>query len=79
MKELLQLPTEFDYPLLMHALRKYQKPRDKVRNLIQHGEIIRIKKGVYVLGPYYQKPYNKYVLANMLYGPSYVTAQSALS
>lgn len=79
MKTLLSLPAEFDYTLLMHALREYQKPRDKVRNLIQHQDIVRIKKGVYILGPGYKKPYNQYVLANMLYGPSYVTAQSALS
>ncbi len=79
MKNLLQLPTEFDYTLLMHALREYQKPRDKVRNLIRNQDIIRVKKGLYVLGPDYKKPYNQYILANMIYGPSYVTAQTALS
>ena len=79
MKELIQLPAEFDYNLLMYVLRDYQKPRDKIRNLVQNQDIIRVKKGIYVLGPGYNKPYNKYVLANMMYGPSYVTAQTALS
>lgn len=31
------------------------------------------------MGAEYNKPYNKYVLANMVYGPSYITAQTALS
>lgn len=75
----MHLPAEFDYTLLMHALREYQKPRDKVRSLIRTQDIIRIKKGIYVLGPEYNKPYSKYVLANMVYGPSYITAQTALS
>lgn len=79
MKNLIQLPAEFDYNLLMYALKDYRKPRDKIRNLIKTRDIIRVKKGIYVLGAEYGKPYNKYVLANMLYGPSYITAQTALS
>ena len=79
MKNLIQLPAEFDYNLLMYALRDYQKPRDKIRSLVQSRDIIRVKKGIYVLGAAYNKPYNKYVLANMMYGPSYITAQTALS
>lgn len=79
MKNLIQLPAEFDYNLLMYALKDYRKPRDKIRNLIKSQDIIRVKKGIYVLGAEYGKPYNKYVLANMIYGPSYITAQTALS
>ena len=79
MKRLLQLPAEFDYNLLIYALRDYRKPRDKIRNLIQNQDIIRVKKGIYVLGVGYGKPYDKHVLANMIYGPSYITAQTALS
>lgn len=79
MKRLVQFPAEFDYTLLMHALRDYRKPRDKIRSLMRNQDIIRVKKGLYVLGKGYNKPYNKYVLANMIYGPSYITAQTALS
>jgi len=79
MKRLIQLPAEFDYNLLMYALRDYRKPKDKIRNLIQNQDIIRVKKGIYVLGVGYGKPYDKHVLANMIYGPSYITAQTALS
>jgi len=79
MNRLIQLPAEFDYNLLLYVLRDYKKPRDKIRGLIQGNDIIRVKKGIYVLGRDYNKPYNKYVLANLLYGPSYITGQTALA
>lgn len=78
MKKLIQLPAEFDYNLLLQALKDYKKPRDKIRGLIRDKDIIRIKKGLYVLGNDYHKPYNKFVLANLIYGPSYITGQTAL-
>ena len=79
MKRLIQFPAEFDYNLLLHVLRDYKKPRDKIRSLIRGKDIIRVKKGLYVLGKDYNKPYNKYVLANLIYGPSYITGQTALA
>ena len=79
MKDLIQLPAEFDYNLLLHALRDYKKPRDKIRGLIKNKDILRVKKGLYVLGKEYYKPYNKYILANQIYGPSYITGQTALA
>ncbi|NOY69578.1 MAG: hypothetical protein GXP53_08830 [Deltaproteobacteria bacterium] len=79
MKKLIQLPAEFDYGLLLQALRDYKKPRDKIRGLIRDKDIIRVKKGLYVLGRDYNKPYNKFVLANLIYGPSYITGQTALA
>ena len=79
MKSLIQFPAEFDYNLLLHALRDYKKPRDKIRGLIKNKDIVRVKKGLYVLGKEYNKPYNKFVLANLIYGPSYITAQTAMA
>ncbi|MBU0992439.1 MAG: hypothetical protein KJ737_08090 [Proteobacteria bacterium] len=78
MNRLISFPAEFDYNLLLHALKDYKKPRDKIRGLIRGKDIIRVKKGLYVLGKDYNKPYNKYVLANLIYGPSYITGQTAL-
>jgi len=69
MKRLIRFPAEFDYNLLLHGLRDYKKPRDKIRGLIRGKDIIRVKKCLYVLGKDYNKPYNKYVLANLIYGP----------
>jgi len=79
MKNLIQLPAEFDYNLLLHALRDYKKPRDKISGLIKNKDILRVKKGLYVLGKEYNKPFNKYILANQIYGPSYITCQTALA
>lgn len=79
MKNLIQLPAEFDYNLLLYALRDYKKPRDKIRGLVKDKDIVRVKKGLYVLGKAYNKPYNTFVLANLIYGPSYITGQTALA
>lgn len=79
MKRLIQFPAEFDYNLLLGALQDYKKPRDKIRGLVRDKDIIRVKKGLYVLGKDYNKPYNKYVLANLMYGPSYITGYTALA
>jgi len=79
MKSLIQFPAEFDYNLLLYALRDYKKPRDKIRGLLKDKDIVRIKKGIYVLGKEYNKPYNKFVLANLIYGPSYITGQTAMA
>jgi len=70
---------EFDYLLLMNALSSYKKPRDKVTQLIKTGAIIRIKKGIYIFGPKYRKsPISLEVLANQIYGPSYISLEFAL-
>jgi len=70
---------EFDYQALLDGLREYDRPRDKITSLIRKGGIIRIKKGIYVFGERYRKrPFSREVLANMIYGPSYVSLETAL-
>lgn len=70
---------EFDYQTLMDALRDYARPRDKISDLLQKGVIIRVKKGLYVFGEdYRKKPYSREVLANLIYGPSYISLDYAL-
>jgi hypothetical protein len=71
---------EFDYPALMAALSDYANPRDKVTALLRRGEIIRVKKGLYVFGDdFRQRPYSPHLLANLIYGPSFISLDSALS
>jgi len=43
MKNLIQFPAEFDYNLLLHALRDYKKPRDKIRGLLKNKDIVRVR------------------------------------
>jgi len=70
----------FDYQQLIEALDNYKKPRDKIRALIEKEVIVRIKKGLYIFGPKYQKkPIHLEVLGNLIYGPSYISLEYALS
>jgi len=71
---------EFDYQFLMSALSGYASPRDKVTTLLRKGVMIRVKKGLYVFGEGYRRePYCRELLANLIYGPSYVSLAYALS
>jgi predicted transcriptional regulator of viral defense system len=71
---------EFDYPALMTALSGYANPRDRVTTLLRRGDIIRVKKGLYVFGDQLRRrPYSRELLANLVYGPSLVSLDSALS
>jgi predicted transcriptional regulator of viral defense system len=70
---------EFDYQTLVHCLEEYAYPRDKISALLRKGAIIRIKKGLYIFGDEYRrKPYSREVLANLIYGPSYISLDYAL-
>jgi predicted transcriptional regulator of viral defense system len=70
---------EFDYQVLMDSLRDYERPRDRITNLLKRKEIIRVKKGIYVFGENYaRRPASREILANMIYGPSYISLDYAL-
>lgn len=71
---------EFDYRLLLAALGNLQNPRQKITALLKNGHIVRIKKGLYVWGDAWRKrPVQKEILANLIYGPSIVSSDWALS
>ncbi len=55
------------------------RPREQVTKLIRTNKTVRVKKGIYILGPEYKKPYSDAILANIIYGPSYVSGLSALA
>ncbi len=70
----------FDYQVLMDALSGYRKPRDRITKLLASGVIVRIKKGLYCFGEVFRKePLSREHLANLIYGPSYVSLEYALS
>lgn len=70
---------EFDYPTLVAALAEYARPRDKITQLLRNGVIVRVKKGLYLFGASYRRrPYSPEILANLLYGPSYLSLEYAL-
>lgn len=75
-----QIPyEEFDYQTLLDALEAYSRPRDKITWLLKKGLIIRVKKGLYIFAETYRKkPYSKEILANLVFGPSYISLDYAL-
>ncbi len=71
---------EFDYTLLSSVLAKYAGPRQKIHTFLKSGVIVRVKKGLYVFGPEYNfSPVCKEALANLIYGPSYISLEYALA
>ena len=71
---------ELDYSLLTSVLSKYTGIHQKINNLLRSGVITRIKKGLYIFGSAYNLvPVCKETLANLIYGPSYISLEYALA
>jgi len=70
----------FDYGLLMAHLKRYKAPHRKITELLKSRTIVRVKKGLYLFGDEYRKnPIQLELLANLIFGPSYVSCEYALS
>ncbi len=51
-----------------------------VKRALAAGEVVRIRRGLYSLAPkYLRQPLDLYSLAQKIYGPSYISLESALS
>lgn len=58
---------------------KMSSPSEKIRTLEKDGQLIRLKRGLYVVSSEVSgKPVNACLCANHIYGPSYVSQQWAL-
>ena len=82
-EELNQLKTlgniPFEAYVLRNILSRYQSPEKKILQLVRDGYIIRIKQGLYVVSPEVSgKLISRELIANHIYGPSYVSAHYAL-
>jgi hypothetical protein len=70
---------EFDYQTLLDAIQGYAQPRMKISRLLAKGIIVRVKKGLYIFGESHRRrPFCRELLANLIYGPSYVSLEYAL-
>ncbi|MCF8057520.1 MAG: hypothetical protein K9K37_12900 [Desulfocapsa sp.] len=70
---------EFDYQTLSGVLAEYAAPRDKITSLIKQGVIIRVKRGSMFSGKGWRRhPYSLETLANLIYGPSYISLEYTL-
>src|SRR5271155_3068882 len=65
---------------MMDMLKEYQRPNDKISELVKKGTLTALKNGLYIPGPKIKiaQP-EPFLVANHLRGPSYVSLESALS
>lgn len=65
--------------ILLTILKDYNRPYDKIMDLVNQGDLIQLRKGLYMttnsISTNRPEPF---LLANHLYGPSYVSLDSAL-
>jgi hypothetical protein len=71
--------NEFDYLALQEALRDYKYPKDKITKLLRKEEILQLKKGLYIKNDTSNYIISEKIAANLLYGPSYISLEYALS
>lgn len=65
---------------MLDILKEYKRPFDKINELVKKGELTPIKNGLYIPGPklHISQP-EAFLVANHLWGPSYISQDSALS
>lgn len=68
-----------DHSVLRTLFAEYKFPKNKIASLENEGKLIRLKKGMYVVSPNVSgELLSVELIANHLYGPSYVSMESAL-
>ena len=66
--------------MLLDILQDYKRPNDKISDLIKQGELISLRRGLYIPGTNSGLTIpNSFLIANHLRGPSYVSLEAALS
>lgn len=80
-EEILQYVEEpLSRQILFTLLKQYRRPYDKINELVKAELLTKIKNGYYIPGPKIKAPKPEpFLIANRLYGPSYVSLESALS
>lgn len=65
--------------ILLTILKDYNRPYDKIMELMSQGDLIQLRKGLYMTSTLINsnRP-EPFLVANHLYGPSYVSLDSAL-
>ncbi|MHA8083425.1 type IV toxin-antitoxin system AbiEi family antitoxin domain-containing protein [Aquirufa sp. A-Brett2-15D] len=65
--------------ILLTILKDYKRPYDKIMELVNQGDLIQLRKGLYMITTSIStnRP-EPFLIANHLFGPSYVSLDSAL-
>ena len=78
LKKLRAIP--FAHSTLLSLLGGYKNPNEKIKNMAKSGELIRIKKELFVVGDMWREgDVCLELVANTIYGPSYVSLEWAMS
>lgn len=73
-------PVPIRHEMLSNLLSDYSAPNNKIISLISSGELIRLKRGLYVGSPKNSGMLlSPELIANHLLGPSYVSMETALA
>ena len=68
-----------DMGVLRDVFRSYQSPSKKVQSLVQSGKLVQLKRGLYAVSPQISgHQLSLELIANHMYGPSYVSLHYAL-
>lgn len=62
---------------LMDELKAYSSPKSKITRLIRSGELIQLRRGLFLETT--ESGYSTKVISGLLYGPSYVSFETALA
>lgn len=66
--------------VLLGILKNYKRPYDKIGEWVDKGNLIQLKKGLYIIGPEISdKTPEPFLIANHIYGPSYISLESGLA
>lgn len=66
--------------LILDVLKDYKRPNDKISELVKSGQLMNLKRGMYIAGKTADLPSpSPFLIANHLRGPSYVSLETALS
>lgn len=85
MKNILKLieTPYIDAQSLLKLLADYKKPREAILRMVKNEELIRLKNGFYLINEKITQGSSRVIpfeqVANLLYGPSYVSMEWALS
>lgn len=63
------------YNMILREYSQYKSPKDKVKRLVNEGKFIKLTKGLYET----DQRISGYLVANAIYGPSYLSFEFALS
>jgi hypothetical protein len=70
----------FSHGALLPLLANYRRPNDKIAGLVARGDLVQLRRGLYTLGAELGGgPVSLPLVANLLFGPSYVSLDFALS